>query len=134
MGSSSVQRALIFLTVVLACSVQLGQAAIGRLVRQALAIGQGLLAGVDEAGRGPLAGPVVAAAVILPHNLKAPWRREVRDSKQLRPTAREYLFEKIKGVAVAVGTGMMSHEVIDSAGIATATRLAMAAAIERLVG
>ncbi|OGO43702.1 MAG: ribonuclease HII, partial [Chloroflexi bacterium RBG_16_60_22] len=89
--------------------------------------------GVDEVGRGALMGPVVAAAVILPHNLKAPWRREVRDSKQLRPTAREYLFEKIKGVAVAVGTGMMSHEVIDSAGIATATRLAMAAAIERLV-
>ncbi|MFH1646149.1 MAG: ribonuclease HII, partial [Chloroflexota bacterium] len=92
-----------------------------------------LVAGVDEVGRGALMGPVVAAAVILPHNLRVPWRNKVRDSKQLRPPVREDLFQKNKDAAVATGSGIMSNEVIDNHGIATATRLAMVAAIEQLV-
>jgi ribonuclease HII len=87
---------------------------------------------VDEAGRGALMGPVVAAAVILPDNIRARWKTKVRDSKQLRPEQREYLYTFIKETAVSVGVGMSSNEVIDVVGIAKATRLAMKAAIEQL--
>ena len=58
--------------------------------------GYRLIAGIDEAGRGPLAGPVVAAAVILPYQLDAPWLAQVRDSKQLSPAKRELLFQYIQ--------------------------------------
>ena len=102
-----------------------------RLLR---AQGYRLIAGVDEAGRGALMGPVVAAAVILPDSIKARWKDRVRDSKQLRPEEREYLFGYIQEAAVAVGIGASSHDVIDTIGIARATRLAMIAAIEQLLG
>jgi ribonuclease HII len=94
--------------------------------------GYRLIAGVDEAGRGALMGPVVAGAVILPEIIRARWKDKVRDSKQLRPAERETLYEYIKEKALAMGTGTSSNEVIDEVGIAKATRLAMIAAIRQL--
>ena len=78
-------------------------------------------------------GPVVAAAVILPYNFRSRWRSRVRDSKQLRPADREYLFECISEAAISVGTGMESNDIIDSIGIAKSTRLAMMSAINQLM-
>jgi ribonuclease HII len=99
---------------------------------QALASqGYRLVAGVDEAGRGALAGPVVAAAVIMPRHKKALWQHQVRDCKLLSPAQREKLFRPIQDVAIAVGIGMASAEIIDGEGIVSATRLAMKLAIER---
>ncbi|MFH1169913.1 MAG: ribonuclease HII [Chloroflexota bacterium] len=94
--------------------------------------GYWLVAGIDEVGRGALAGPVAAAAVILPAGIRTPWLKKVRDSKQLTPEAREFLCPYIQEAAVAVGIGMTSHEVIDARGIVRATRLAMKAAIKQL--
>jgi len=90
------------------------------------------IAGVDEAGRGALAGPVVAAAVILPPRLRGEWKEDVRDSKLLLPGKREYLFDFIYDAALAVGVGVVSHQVIDDIGILPATRLAMKQAITGL--
>jgi ribonuclease HII len=94
--------------------------------------GYRFIAGIDEVGRGALMGPVVAAAVILPDNIKARWRGKVRDSKQLSPKVREYLYDFIKEAAISIGVGSYSNKVIDSIGIARATRLAMIWAIEQL--
>ena len=94
--------------------------------------GYQLIAGVDEVGRGSLAGPVVAAAVILPSNVNAPWLDQVNDSKLLSPTRREFLFHHIHEVAISVGIGVVQHEVIDARGIVKATQLAMKLAIDRL--
>jgi len=94
--------------------------------------GYRLIAGVDEAGRGPLAGPVVAAAVILNWSKPAPWFRRVRDSKQLTPKAREVLFQQIRGEAIATGLGVVSPSVIDAQGIMAANRLAMSRAVQEL--
>jgi ribonuclease HII len=94
--------------------------------------GYRLIAGVDEVGRGALAGPVVAAAVILPPGLNEPWLEEVRDSKLLSPERRELFFHHIHQVAVATGIGAISHELVDKEGIVTATRMAMKQAVEQL--
>ena len=94
--------------------------------------GYHLIAGVDEVGRGALAGPVVAAALILPAKLKARWVPQVRDSKQLSPVSRERLFPYIRKMAVSIGIGSSDNEVIDARGIAQATRLAMKSAIDQL--
>lgn len=94
--------------------------------------GYQLIAGVDEVGRGALAGPVVAAAVILPNALDASYLEGVADSKQLTPPTRQRLFHRIHEVAVAVGVGVVPHHVIDERGIVKATRLAMKRAIEQL--
>jgi len=94
--------------------------------------GYQLIAGIDEAGRGALAGPVVAAAVILPSQIDAPWLNQVKDSKQLSPARRELLFGHINEVAISVGIGMVHHKVIDNQGIVKATRLAMKLAIDHL--
>jgi ribonuclease HII len=94
--------------------------------------GYRLIAGIDEAGRGALAGPVVAAAVILPRRFKARWLKEVNDSKLLTPQKREYLFPFIQEAAVATGVGIVSHQVIDQQDIVIATRLAMKQAVEQL--
>jgi ribonuclease HII len=80
------------------------------------------IAGVDEAGRGPLAGPVVAAAVILPRDYR---NGEIKDSKQLTPRKREKLYGTIKEEAVAVGLGVVEPAVIDAVNIFQATLLAM---------
>jgi len=94
--------------------------------------GYELVAGVDEVGRGALAGPVVAAAVILPVPADQPWLGLVRDSKQLSAGRRESLFDLINDGALAVGLGIISNEVIDSVNILQATRLAMIAAVDGL--
>jgi len=97
-----------------------------------VAQGYRYIAGVDEVGRGALAGPVVAAAVILPTNIDVPWLGLVRDSKQLSPARREFLYPHIQAAAVAVGIGSVPPEVVDARGIVKATRLAMQQAIEQL--
>ena len=96
--------------------------------------GQGYqhIAGIDEVGRGALAGPVVAAAVILPCNIDAPWLAEVKDSKQLSPAKRELLFHYIHQAAISIGIGLTPHYLIDARGIVKATRLAMKLAVDRL--
>ena len=97
-----------------------------------LAQGYKLIAGVDEVGRGPLAGPVVAAAIILPREERPSWLSRVRDSKQLKPSQRESIFDRVLESGIPFGVGSVSHEVIDEKGIAHATRLAMRRAIEHL--
>jgi len=90
------------------------------------------IAGIDEAGRGALAGPVVAGAVILPRRVDAPWLSEVKDSKQLTPARREVLFHRIHEIAISIGIGVAPHYLIDEQGIIKATRLAMKLAIDQL--
>lgn len=90
---------------------------------------KGLIAGIDEVGRGPLAGPVVACAVILPADRPILY---LNDSKKLTVKKREELFDVIMREAVAVGIGMESHEVIDSINILQATYSAMRKAIEAI--
>lgn len=87
------------------------------------------IAGIDEVGRGPLAGPVVASAVILPEKFKA---IDINDSKQLSITQRTVLYEQIMHEALAVGIGLMDETVIDQYNIYEATRLAMLEAIKNL--
>lgn len=94
--------------------------------------GYRIIAGVDEVGRGALAGPVVAAAVILPRDADFPWLKSVRDSKDTPPVMRESLFTLITREAVSVGIGTVDHNIIDSIGILKATRLAMCQAVEQL--
>lgn len=100
-----------------------------RYEAQAWRTGLARVAGVDEAGRGPLAGPVVAAAVVL-----APERRirGLADSKLLPPERREALFAVIQARALAVGVGVVDHETIDRVNILEATKRAMAAALAAL--
>jgi ribonuclease HII len=94
--------------------------------------GYEFIAGIDEAGRGALAGPVVAGAVILPSANLPNWLELVRDSKELSPKKREFLFYLIRKDALAVGTGIIAPEVIDSINILKATELAMTQAVEKL--
>ena len=94
--------------------------------------GYELIAGIDEAGRGALAGPVVAGAVILPYWYHPDWLKLIRDSKELSPRKREFLFKLIQEEALAVGTGIKSHELIDDINILQATLLAMRQAVEKL--
>ena len=89
--------------------------------------GVAFAAGVDEVGRGPLAGPVVAAAVVLPEDFDVPG---IDDSKKLSEKRREELYEIIKERSLAVGLGMADHEVIDEINILQATKKAMMKAIE----
>jgi ribonuclease HII len=88
-----------------------------------------LVAGVDEAGRGPLAGPVVAAAVVLPAGVAV---EGARDSKRLEAGAREELFGRILQAALGVGVGAASVREIDRLNILRATTLAMRRALARL--
>ncbi|MEW6417315.1 MAG: ribonuclease HII [Nitrospirota bacterium] len=87
------------------------------------------IAGIDEAGRGTLAGPVVAAAVIMPEGIKI---ERLRDSKRVPEKEREILFHKIQGLSVDIGIGIVSHEEIDRLNILKATRLSMKLAVENL--
>lgn len=95
--------------------------------RMLSAKGYRFLGGVDETGRGPLAGPVVAACVILP--AKGPFPR-ANDSKKLSEKAREALYDRILDMALAYGVGMVDNETIDRINILNATHLAMKNAIE----
>ena len=97
--------------------------------QQARSKGYRLIAGIDEAGRGPLAGPVVAATVILPEGLRI---AGVNDSKKLSSQTRERLFGVIMAQAFAVGVGMAGPELIDRINILQATRHAMLEAVLNL--
>lgn len=104
------------------------------LVREAAAWAEGrLLVGVDEAGRGPLAGPVVAAAVVFPAGCPRGTLRGLRDSKLLPPVRRERLGVKIRARAVAIGVGAASVFEIDRFNIRKATALAMRRALDRVL-
>ncbi|MEC7786089.1 MAG: ribonuclease HII [Nitrospinota bacterium] len=87
------------------------------------------IAGIDEAGRGPLAGPVVAAAVIFPSQVNIPG---LNDSKKLSTKKREELFPKIQEISVFYGVAVVDQKVIDKINILQAARLAMKQAVEKL--
>ena len=91
--------------------------------------GYSLIAGIDEAGRGPLAGPVVSAAVVLPDSFRI---GDVDDSKKLTPEKRAALLPRIQESAVAVGVGVVAPETIDSINILKAALLSMVKAVENL--
>jgi ribonuclease HII len=91
--------------------------------------GFNLIAGIDEAGRGPLAGPVVAAAVVLPENYHHP---DITDSKKLSPRKREDLFKVIRKDALSIGVGVMDASIIDDINILRATLSAMKEAVAEL--
>jgi ribonuclease HII len=91
--------------------------------------GYELVAGIDEVGRGSLAGPVVAAAVVLPERHRI---RGIRDSKVLTRPRREALYEQILDKAQAVGVGCVEVDVIDAINILQATKLAMRQALDRM--
>ena len=99
---------------------------------EALLLGRGLsrVAGVDEAGRGSLAGPVVAGAAILPPNPTGEWVSHIRDSKEMTPRQRARSMEDLTQRALSIASGLATAEEIDDVGIVHATQLAM----ERAVG
>jgi ribonuclease HII len=87
------------------------------------------IAGIDEAGRGPLAGPVVAVAVVLRGNIRI---KGLRDSKKVPEKERESLFIEIRDSALDIGIGIVNHEDIDRINILRASKLAMKLAVENL--
>lgn len=93
------------------------------------------IAGVDEVGRGPLAGPVVASAVVLPQALTdvPDWLEDVDDSKKLTARQRQNCFEEIQGHALAIGVGVVQRDEIDAIGIGNATRRALQRALDNLL-
>ena len=88
-----------------------------------------LIAGVDEVGRGPLAGPVVAAAVILPENCKIPG---LNDSKKIPKSKHQAIYQAVLDQALSIGIGVKDNRVIDQVNIYEATKLAMLEAIQEL--
>lgn len=109
----------------------MGEVNLWEIENSLYAEGYKAICGVDEAGRGPLAGPVCAAAVILPKGLELPG---LNDSKKLTDKKRRELFPIIKEQAIAYGIGLASHEEIDEINILQATYLAMERAIAQLEG
>lgn len=101
------------------------------LLYESMALKEGYrtIAGVDEVGRGPLAGPVVAAAVILPGELILPG---IKDSKKMTEKARIKAFSEINSAAVAIGVGVVSHSYIDEFNILKASLAAMKNAVNNL--
>lgn len=97
-----------------------------------LAQGYSMVAGLDEVGRGPLAGPVVAGVAVLPPNLSGSWVGMVRDSKQMTPAQREHVLPYLRESALALEVGISSSQEIDDLGIVGATRLAMKRALDGL--
>lgn len=91
--------------------------------------GHRFIVGIDEVGRGPLAGPVVAAAVILPENFQL---IGVNDSKKLSAKKREDLYDEIQNQAISIGIGMVDHTIIDEINIYQASKLAMEIALADL--
>ena len=87
------------------------------------------IAGIDEVGRGPLAGPVVASAVILPSDIYLPG---IDDSKKLTESKREQYYAEIKEKAIAIGIGIIDNEEIDAVNILNATKKAMLQALQQL--
>jgi ribonuclease HII len=105
-----------------------------RLERALQRQGHRLIAGVDEVGRGSWAGPIVAAAVILPLERPSALRRlrAVRDSKLLPPPVRSRLFHLIIETGLDIGVGWVSHRQIDRVGVASANNLALLRAVQNL--
>ncbi len=101
----------------------------GEFEREARQQGYSKIAGIDEAGRGPLAGPVVAAAAILPQRFCLP---HLRDSKQLSPKKRERLFDAIYEQAISIGIGIVDPAEIDRINILQASLLSMRIAMDNL--
>jgi ribonuclease HII len=101
-----------------------------RYEREARAQGYRLVAGIDEAGRGPLAGPVVAACVLLPDDPAG--LEAVRDSKEIKAGQRAELFALLHARALAIGVGVADHLTIDRINILQATFLAMRQAVEHV--
>jgi ribonuclease HII len=99
--------------------------------RELKSLGFSRIAGIDEAGRGPLAGPVVAAAVVLPTKFQSPHFSQLNDSKQLTAQLRELLFEELTS-AVEFGIGMVDAATIDEINIRQAAWRAMQLAVEDL--
>ena len=97
-----------------------------------LSEGYSLVAGLDEAGRGPIAGPVVAAVAMLPPNPEGDWVGLVRDSKQMTASQREHVLPLVRRSALALEVGMCSPQEVDELGIVPATRLAMRRALDSL--
>lgn len=97
--------------------------------KECYALGMELIAGVDEVGRGPLAGPVVAAAVILPKACKIPG---LNDSKKIPKSKHKEIYEAVLQNAIAIGIGVKDNHVIDQVNIYEATKLAMMEAIGQL--
>ena len=97
--------------------------------KECYARGMELIAGVDEVGRGPLAGPVVAAAVILPKACKIPG---LNDSKKIPKSKHKEIYEVVLQNAIAIGIGVKDNQVIDQVNIYEATKLAMMEAIGQL--
>ena len=97
--------------------------------KECYARGMELIAGVDEVGRGPLAGPVVAAAVILPKGSKIPG---LNDSKKIPKSKHKEIYEAVLQEAIAIGIGVKDNQVIDQVNIYEATKLAMMEAIGQL--
>src|SRR5436189_4370447 len=101
-----------------------------RYEKKLRAIGVAQIAGIDEAGRGALAGPVVAAAVILPEKFK---HRRLNDSKQLAPEVREEIYVELTGnIGIAWAVGVVDHIEIDRINILRASHRAMREAVEAL--
>lgn len=94
--------------------------------------GYAVIAGVDEAGRGSLAGPVVAGAAALPVHPSGNWISGITDSKRLTPRQRETALRRMRDIPVAMATGAASSVEIDAMGIIGATRLSMVRAIDAL--
>ena len=97
-----------------------------------LSAGYSCIAGLDEVGRGPIAGPVVAGAVVLPHPPRRSWMRGIRDSKALTGPQREELAPIIEREALGAQVGMSTSEEIDRLGIVKATHRAMERALDSL--
>ena len=100
--------------------------------KKLIAQGYKLVAGIDEAGRGSLAGPVVAAAVVLSDNKDLSQLNSVRDSKEISSKKRNFLYGVIREEAEAFGIGIVGPEIIDSINILKATMLAMRKAVDQL--
>lgn len=96
---------------------------------KAIEKGFSYIAGTDEAGRGPLAGPVVSAAVLLPTSFHDP---DITDSKKLTPKKRSYLYEKLYEHAVSIGIGIIDNIEIDRINILNASLISMAISVKNL--
>lgn len=96
---------------------------------KAIEKGFSYIAGIDEAGRGPLAGPVVSAAVLLPTSFHDP---DITDSKKLSPKKRSYLYEKLYDQAVSIGIGIVDNIEIERINILNAALLSMSISVKNL--
>lgn len=92
-----------------------------------------LVAGIDEVGRGPLAGPVVAAAVVFSPYYDKPWMEHLRDSKILTAARRIFLADSITRDCLACGIGVVHHDQVDTMNILEATKMAMRKALQQII-